>query len=1217
MIRTGIRLWSRVVLAGLCLTLSAVSGSAATICVWTNGTQTAPYDNWGNAFTDIVAAASYAGSNDVVWVTNGVYRATNQVNVANAITVLSVSGASSTTIYRATNAPNVRVLYLNHALAVLDGFTVTNGSQGLANGGGVYVNSGTVRNCIISLNSCNNGGNLGGGVYVAAASGLVSNCVIMANRAYGGGGGVAGGTVVNCTITANSCVQGYGMGLRAPALARNCLVAGNSGLNYDCFAGGVYGGIVLNSTIANNAIRSSGGGVYDGVMTNCIVYNNTAGMGIMNYAGAPTFAYCCVTPLPAGTSNTAVDPHFVNAAAGNYRLIPGSPCVDTGTNGSWTTGDKDLDGNNRLLPGGGTVDMGAYEFNASALACGFVANVREGLAPLTVVITGTGAGTNTTGLHYAWDLNNDGTVDQPDNPVVTNTYQPGRYAVSLVISNAAGEVAARTNLTYILAAPSIVYVATSGGNSTPFTNWATAATSLYAAIDLCTDGSTVLLSNGTFAVTSQVWMTKAITVQGVTNAPRPNLQRTGTGADQYRLFLMTQTNDALDGVQISNGSVNTDLGGGVWMNAGLIRNCTISGNSAPNGNQGGGGIYMTAGVVSNCLVTGNFGYSFGGGVRMTGGSVVNCAITNNTTSASGFGGGLYGAPAGAVRGCLIAGNKAGTSAGAKGGGAYQITLLESCTVSGNSAYQGGGVSDCPAVTNSIAYFNTAANGIDHNYYSSTFRYCCMTPLATGAGNTNGDPLFVNAVAGNYRLGAGSPCLDAGTNFSWMDTAKDLDGADRIYPSGGTVDMGAYEAGAGPLGCSIVGVPGEGFAPLTVTFTAAVSGGNTNGLHFTWDVNNDGTVDQPDNRVVTNTYVMAGSYSVSLAVSNSVGEVAFRTNLNYILAAVTTAYVATNGTHTSPFTNWVTAATNIQAAVNLGIEGSAVWVSNGTYISDTDVTVGRGMTVKSVNGAGKTVVGHRVGAPNSRVLTVKHPAVLVDGFTMINGLVSTVDRSDVSDTGGGLWMNGGIVQNCVIANCAVASGGYSGGGVYMSGGLLLNCVVQSNSVPSSGHGGGIRVAGGLVRNCIVCDNCTDADSAGMQITAGAAESCTIVTNRAGGALGGTAGGVIGGSLTNCIVYFNAGGTTQNWAGCVMTNCCTTPTNGLPGEGNIGGDPLFVNLAARNLHLQELSPCINAGTNMPWMLAWTDADGKPRQANKRVDIGAYESPDLAPHVILIVR
>jgi hypothetical protein len=52
------------------------------------------------------------------------------------------------------------------------------------------------------------------------------------------------------------------------------------------------------------------------------------------------------------------DPLFLDPAAGDYRLLDGSPCVDAGDN-AYVVGDTELAGAARIQ--GGTVDMGAYE----------------------------------------------------------------------------------------------------------------------------------------------------------------------------------------------------------------------------------------------------------------------------------------------------------------------------------------------------------------------------------------------------------------------------------------------------------------------------------------------------------------------------------------------------------------------------------------------------------------------------------------------------------------------------------------------------------------------------------------------------------------------------------------------------------------------------------------------------------------------------------------
>ena len=49
------------------------------------------------------------------------------------------------------------------------------------------------------------------------------------------------------------------------------------------------------------------------------------------------------------------------------------------------------------------------------------------------------------------------------------------------------------------------------------------------------------------------------------------------------------------------------------------------------------------------------------------------------------------------------------------------------------------------------------------------------PLPAGAGNLARSPGFVDLAAGDLRLRATSPCIEAGANADWMAGAVDMDG----------------------------------------------------------------------------------------------------------------------------------------------------------------------------------------------------------------------------------------------------------------------------------------------------------------------------------------------------------------------------------------------------------------------------------------------------------
>ncbi|MHC1737085.1 MAG: T9SS type A sorting domain-containing protein [Ignavibacteriaceae bacterium] len=310
-----------------------------TLYVSLNGSNTLPYSSTITAATSIQTAISAASPGDLILVENGNFNLAATINLTKGVTVKSLYGYEFAII----DGQNARLcIGINHADAVVDGFTIRNGYNPSSFGGGVnIISGGTVQNCLITNNQARDGG----GVAIDN-SGIVQNCIVRNNLASDNGS------------------NGYGGGIRLlnGGTARGCLVYGNTSLNY---GGGINiwnAGRIENCTITNNT-APNGAGVRcrnNSVMVNSISYFNT-GLNWQTNGTGQSFSNNCTTPaLPSGTGNITADPQFVNAGANDYRLLATSPAVDAGINSGWTGGATDLNGNPRLF--NTTVDMGAFEY---------------------------------------------------------------------------------------------------------------------------------------------------------------------------------------------------------------------------------------------------------------------------------------------------------------------------------------------------------------------------------------------------------------------------------------------------------------------------------------------------------------------------------------------------------------------------------------------------------------------------------------------------------------------------------------------------------------------------------------------------------------------------------------------------------------------------------------------------------------------------------------
>ena len=334
----------------------------------------------------------------------------------------------------------------------------------------------------------------------------------------------------------------------------------------------------------------------------------------------------------------------------------------------------------------------------------------------------------------------------------------------------------------------------------------------------------------------------------------------------------------------------------------------------------------------------------------------------------------------------------------------------------------------------------------------------------------------------------------------------------------------------------------------------------------------------------------------------------------------------------PYTNWTTAATNIQTAVDAATDDDTLLVNNGLYETGEHVTPGyslmnrvvvtKRITVRSVNGPAVTIIKGRGPCGSNAVRCVYMSDGTLDGFTLTNGFTRGESDGDwdYDQSGGGIVAQG----SASIINCTLTgnSATFDGGGA--SGGTLSNCTLRGNSAYEAGGGtfnailyncaltansatwGGGGAFDATLYNCALTGN--SALGYGGGVDGCALYNCTLTGNSA--SLEG--GGADGCTLYDSIIYYNMSSNGPNTYNPACDHCCTTPDPG--GTGNITNEPGFLNTNNwTNLRLLPASPCINAGTNQDWMIGSTDLAGKPRIRDGYVDMGAYESGNGDIHYV----
>jgi len=1131
-------LWVAVFCGGLCPAL------AGDWYVATNGAG-APGTNWSTAFKMPQAGLDAARTGDTVCVAGHTFGLTQPIEWNNPAPGVTVRGGYSATndmplpgprntsrwptVFRIVPTNQPVMMMTSVRTGTLDSIVFTGVRYGLGvarQGGGVSAISClglTMISCVVTDNWIESStwgvASYGGGIFTDGTTLTMTNCVIAYNRvrlagynwAYGAGIYGQGGWIrlSGCEITGNwltsgNGAQGSAIGATCPVEMRNCLVRGNT-----ADGGGGYaavhlgaGGLVANSTIAGNVAIY---GLYRGGGSVAVTNSVLWNNGDDVY-GPVTLAWSDVEDGDSNGVNGCIksDPLFEYG----YYLPTNSPCVNAGTN---TPAYYGLAG--RTTRADGTVDSGrvdlGYHYPTGALTAG-----------------------------YCKDL----------------------------------------------------YVSPAGNDGASGTNWAGALRTVGKALSRVRDGTRVHVASGQYTNGLESFPLKLERKCGVqllgTNFETTVISTMGS-SNVHALEMNELTGKTrVSGISVTGARIappaqmTSTRGGGIYaincsdvtLSSCAVTNNWLEGNSW-NSVGYGGGIYANNVVMAltNCVVSANrariagYNWAYGAGIYAEGSGKIDlfgCEMVGNwlTCGNSAPGAAIYALCAANMLDCLVRGNTA------DGGGGHSALYLSAggaivnCTVADNvTTYGVNRAGGTVTVTNSIIW-----NNGDDVYGTVTLGY---SDVEDGDNNgTNkcimGNPLFEYG----YYLGAGSPCVNTGTNtpahYGLLGRTTRADGV----ADSGVVDMGYHY----PTGILTAGY----YTDLYVSLSGNDSNSGTNWTQALRTIGKALSMVQDGTKV----HVAAGQYtnkmeSFPLKLSGKNGVQVLGTNCE-------TTVISATGTN------------NVRVMEFSGLTGR-------TIVQGVTFTGARHAPAPST-----VRLGGGVYAVNCGDLVFSRCAV-IDNWIEASAWSGTARGGGVYADNTGLTMT-----NCVVALNRARMPGYAwsyGAGVYGQGAGTINlygCVIENNwlATDASGQGSGIYAScPAEMRNCLVKGNTAGGlgHSAVYLGNGGLLANCTIAGNAATNGVT-RAGGTV--QVINSILW-NNGDDVNGPMSLLYSDIEDGDSNGIC--GCISAYPVFTDEVNGNYRIPGPSPCRNTGTNLSWMATGVDLDGNPRIHAFHVDMGAYES------------
>ncbi len=724
-----------------------------------------------------------------------------------------------------------------------------------------------------------------------------------------------------------------------------------------------------------------------------------------------------------------------------------------------------------------------------------------------------------------------------------------------------------------------------------------------AALAVLATNSCVAVLPGNYQLSAAKTLSYARTVTGVTADFNDTVVAAASG--NRHTFKLTVTGTALRNLTL-RGTGGETYNGVVWLTAGLIENCRVTGGKITRaGTTYGSGVRNEGGTVRCCTIDGNTaaGNIFNGlGIYQTGGTTEYCIITNNTYSAW-HGGDSYLCPAGVyitggtLRGCLIARNSPGgcsesssvlTCGFAIGIKSSSSPVIEGCAIVDNYIKDEIGTKPAAAVYVTKGYNPTFRNNIIQNNRdkvgTADFIFAgavpamvehCLVPEDIGIpamGNRveqGGTYVWTNGLfkLKPFSLAVGNAVCKGSANYD-----LDLYGTRRVVD--GTMDIGPVEYEPDASAAASVAIRAESLtliAPVTNVFSATCLGFPEGAPSYVWTRDSETVSTSAD---WTAEWLDFGCHTVGLTVTSGDGTVTASNAVTFVAASKDIFLDASCATPVYPYASHETAATNWTDILPLVFEGGSLTVYPGSYVVSNEFALTFPYEVRGVGGRDNIII-RKVGS--GRLFLLDNSGAAVRGVTLRGGrdasngatlcLTGRAIAEDVNlfdgvarrnDTGGGcLYISNATISDSTIGNVSsFQTQSYGdivyGLGVRMENGALVERCVITNVVSQRinslfKQGIAVHMTGGTLRNCLVAKNrATQHEATGTQFAIGIYQT--------------------GGRVENCTVadnvyrhaksvidspcgYYTSGGTMTN--SIVFANVNTDTTTGSNKVWNVAG------------------------------------------------------------------